>query len=767
MPNTDRETTIIQSQLGEAYGDKVVIIKADDVSVSGFTFSGYTSTETKSGTTSWSIYAWGDYGNLTVSNNIFTFYTQGGIRFGGGVDGAVISDNIFQRETRSVWYDPAGVESGSYVDRTYGGMGPELWGCTNATIDTNTMETYAVGISIQGCDGVSIEGNTVSASDTTTSSDSGIQIQSSKNISVTGNTVSNFTAGYKASYNTGTTGAGIRILSSNENVTIESNELHDNTLGVLVTGASGSGSPEIHRNNIEDNEVFGVLNCASWVGAEGTYTPASVSISATCNWWGHESGPYHDPENLDGKGNVVSDNVNFTPWLIFKNTLPIISTDPADGDKGIGVDTPIKVTFAETIVEDMYNVVVEAPWGKVSTTSSCKDNVLTITPEGRWAYDTTYEVTISSSSAKSSGSPLDTYTFFFTTRSKPSGGAPAPEPTPTPPSAVEPVSDSVVNNAIEEAEKTGQVTIEVNKEETALTIEQLEQIADTDKPAVIKTEEVEFVLPPEVVAGLAETDAAQIEITAEKVAANEAPAPPSGFQLAGEVFELTIVAVDEEGNKDEISGFTKAITITLPVPASAKDAAVAGKLDVYRYNETTKTWEAMGGTYDAATNTISFSTLHLSKYALMERTTLPTKTFADIKGHWAQSDIEIMAGLGIVGGISENEFAPQMPVTGLVGGYEDGTFKPEKEISRQEIAALIARALKNEGEEVIVDDVDSILARFKDASKISPWAKEEAARAVTSGIIGGRDGLFAPKDSTKRAEAVVMLKRMLVKLGAI
>jgi|GEM_PF-1409364 len=578
-----------------------------------------------------------------------------------------------------------------------------------------------------------------------------------------------------------------------------------NSGGIWVAEGVDGDEVSINFNNIVGNNGFGVINDSE-----------TGTIDATNNWWGDASGPYHATLNTGGAGDAVSDNVLFDPWLL-SDTLPpqVVSTDPANGATGVAVDKTITVTFDDVIIQqgdNFDNIAVKAGGTTVATTSAVSNYTLTITPEGRWAYSTTYNVTIPAGAVKNeAGAPLqDTYTFSFTTRSKPSGGAPAPEPTPTPPSAVEPVSDSVVNNAIEEAEETGQVTIEVNKEETALTIEQLEQIADTDKPAVIKTEEVEFVLPPEVVADLAETDAVQIEITAEKVAANEAPTPPSGFQLAGEVFELTIVTVDEEGNKDEISGFSKAITITLPVPASAKDAAVAGKLDVYRYNETTKTWEAMGGIYDEATNTISFSTTHLSKYALLERTALPTKTFADIKGHWAQSDIEIMAGLGIVGGISENEFAPQMPVNraqfaaflirslgiqetspaeshfkdvptnawyygavegayaaGLVGGYEDGTFRPEKEISRQEIAALIARALKNEGEEVTVDDVDLVLARFKDASKISSWAKEEAAQAVASGIIGGRDGLFAPKDSTKRAEAVVMLKRMLVKLGVI
>ena len=218
----------------------------------------------------------------------------------------------------------------------------------------------------------------------------------------------------------------------------------------------------------------------------------------------------------------------------------------------------------------------------------------------------------------------------------------------------------------------------------------------------------------------------------------------------------------------------------------------------------------MGGTYDAATNVIIFTTDRLSKYALMERTAPPIKTFTDIKGHWAQSDIEVMAGLGIVQGISEHIFAPEMPVNraqfaaflirsleieeaspvtphfkdlqpdawyygavegayaaGLIKGYEDGTFRPEREISREESAALIARALKHAGQEVTVDDIDAVLGRFKDANEISAWAKEEAAQAVVSGIIIGRDGLFAPKDNATRAEAVVMLKRMLVELGII
>ncbi len=54
---------------------------------------------------------------------------------------------------------------------------------------------------------------------------------------------------------------------------------------------------------------------------------------------------------------------------------------------------------------------------------------------------------------------------------------------------------------------------------------------------------------------------------------------------------------------------------------------------------------------------------------------LAPKTFSDIQGHWAQRDIETMAGLGIVKGITED------------------TFGPELSVNRAQFAALLIRSL--------------------------------------------------------------------------
>jgi len=311
----------------------ILWVKADDIEIDHFRFDGATYTEAEpKGLRSYGIKsAWKvgstDYAatNLNVHNNKFVYIgtavTQD--RTGGG--SITLAYNAMVRETRSIWYKPAGATPGSYVDKTLGGGGFKFDYVAGGSVHDNTgIETPGVGIFLHGCDGGLTIGpnNVISAPGTTDPSDTGIHIQGCSNITIKGNTVSNFTAGEKELYNNGTTGAGIRIITSNDNVTVEGNELHDNTVGVLVTGASGS--PEIHFNNIEDNEEFGVLNCASWVGKDRTYTPASVEIDATYNFWGSGGTGANKGKPGEGGNNDVSSYVDYDPWL----TAPYVPTTP-------------------------------------------------------------------------------------------------------------------------------------------------------------------------------------------------------------------------------------------------------------------------------------------------------------------------------------------------------------------------------------------------------------------------------------------------------
>ncbi|MGB9921032.1 MAG: S-layer homology domain-containing protein [Moorellales bacterium] len=233
------------------------------------------------------------------------------------------------------------------------------------------------------------------------------------------------------------------------------------------------------------------------------------------------------------------------------------------------------------------------------------------------------------------------------------------------------------------------------------------------------------------------------------------------------------------------------------------------KLGLYRYNEATRSWEYLGGRVDKATKTVTakVAALTQAKYAVMAY----EKTFTDLLGHWARRDVEIMAARHIAGGVSETLFAPNGKVTraqfaallirtlgiteakpaassftdvaasdwyfgavetaraaGLVGGYPDGTFRPEAPITREEMAAMVCRALGYAGKKpVLAQPVEVLLARFSDTAQIGTWAREAVATAVSENILRGRDGQAAPKANATRAEATVMLKRALVSLGEI
>lgn len=183
--------------------------------------------------------------------------------------------------------------------------------------------------------------------------------------------------------------------------------------------------------------------------------------------------------------------------------------------------------------------------------------------------------------------------------------------------------------------------------------------------------------------------------------------------------------------------------------------------------------------------------------------------FDDLIGHWARDDVEALAKLGIARGVGNNRFDPDatlnraqftafilraldlkevapvagrfadVPVDawyagvaeaayvhGLVVSREAGVFAPNAAITREEIADLVARALAKAGRTITVADPEAVLAKFTDAAEISAWARPGAAAAGLSGIVGGRPGgRFAPRENATRAEAMVMLKRMVGRLG--
>jgi hypothetical protein len=107
---------------------------------------------------------------------------------------------------------------------------------------------------------------------------------------------------------------------------------------------------------------------------------------------------------------------------------------------------------------------------------------------------------------------------------------------------------------------------------------------------------------------------------------------------------------------------------------------------------------------------------------------------------------------------------------GLIKGIGAGRFAPEREINRAELVVLVARALKKAGADPApaAGEAAQLIDAFKDKAEIPGWAAADVASAVKAGVVKGMpDGAFAPLARASRAEATVMLKRMLGNLGKL
>lgn len=187
--------------------------------------------------------------------------------------------------------------------------------------------------------------------------------------------------------------------------------------------------------------------------------------------------------------------------------------------------------------------------------------------------------------------------------------------------------------------------------------------------------------------------------------------------------------------------------------------------------------------------------------------------FEDTANHWAKNDIAELAGKMIVDPASASKsykFEPDKKITraefatflakglglpldvtsasrfpdvaassttglyigaaakaGIINGYPDGTFKPNNYITREQMALMMVRAMEYAGYNTSANGASTqTLTRFKDGAKIQ--AKDTVAIAVKEGIIQGVSAnLFQPGGNATRAQAAVMLKRVLDKLNNI
>jgi hypothetical protein len=177
----------------------------------------------------------------------------------------------------------------------------------------------------------------------------------------------------------------------------------------------------------------------------------------------------------------------------------------------------------------------------------------------------------------------------------------------------------------------------------------------------------------------------------------------------------------------------------------------------------------------------------------------PVPGFPDVPpSYWAYAQIQALVKAGIVNGFPDGTFRPEEPASraqfvkmlllaaglkpagagatafqdvpasawyapyvaaavqaGIVQGLTPTTFGPDQTITREQMAVLLARALKLTG---------SARLTFSDTAQIDAWAQAGVQAAVAAGYLNGfPDGSFQPLGPATRAQAAKVLAMVLQK----
>ena len=96
---------------------------------------------------------------------------------------------------------------------------------------------------------------------------------------------------------------------------------------------------------------------------------------------------------------------------------------------------------------------------------------------------------------------------------------------------------------------------------------------------------------------------------------------------------------------------------------------------------------------------------------------------------------------------------------GIVQGVSDTEFDPEANITREQMATMLYRAILSKGGKLD----GSASTAFTDAANISDYAVTPINALVKAGVVQGRDdGSFGPQDLANRAEAACIIYQYLI-----
>lgn len=177
----------------------------------------------------------------------------------------------------------------------------------------------------------------------------------------------------------------------------------------------------------------------------------------------------------------------------------------------------------------------------------------------------------------------------------------------------------------------------------------------------------------------------------------------------------------------------------------------------------------------------------------------PEPAFRDCRKHWAREYVDTAAAAGWVAGVGNGLFAPDDALTrgmfvtmlarlagvnqadypdsrfadveasawyapsvswaaskGIVSGVGDRKFEPNRNITRQEMAVIMAGYLAWKGIDT-TPGTEASAYNIADLDDIAPWALKSVCFCYEKKLLTGRGTSFAPLANATRAEACVVL----------
>ncbi|KXG78353.1 Endo-1,4-beta-xylanase A [Fervidicola ferrireducens] len=356
------------------------------------------------------------------------------------------------------------------------------------------------------------------------------------------------------------------------------------------------------------------------------------------------------------------------------------------------------------------------------------------------------------------------------------------------------------------AEEKGQAVVDLSRYDKKVVIVEfgsdiVDKLARSESTLLMKTASISMEIDKDAARDIKNAASGKEKVTVEFKKVDNVPATTG--KICSDVMDVAIKAVSGK-NETLIEKLANPVTLHIYYDPAKIGSIDPRKIAVYHYDEKTGTWEYLGGKVDAKAKSISAKAKNFSLYALIAH----DRTFEDIKAHWAKTEIEVLASRGIVKGVDDRNFLPEKNITraefaallvralglepenvgqafsdvkpgdwfkpyvetaakyGIVKGFGD-KFRPNDPVSRQEMAVMVARVLRAKGA-LPKDGIMPTVEKFRDKDQIADWAKQDINEALAGGIIKGvTSDTFAPAANSTRAQAAVIILRLLEALGEI